>query len=380
MKYNVTYSTLAPVHVGNGEELQRGFEFSEYENGDQNYLGIWDIKKLREAMQADQFNRVLRILAAGDPPERYISEVIPRNKWASLFGRKMQLVDPVVNTLKPHIHDGFGKVYLPGSAIKGAILTAILAKEAQKIPASLLNGLNRKDLEKTLWKKSLGEDFSYLINRFIKVGDVNFSAYQSQAWLGGVLNLNQENLFTWKQGTDQLAECIPYNIEAQGRIVFDQTALKVATQFPNKKGRKHQVFHKEFVQDLGALIQVLNESLSYWLKAEQDFIRNYNGISEEVEDALRQYNGDLSDLQESLESLSSQQAIIRVGAGSGYKGLSGSVLDRLKDSGGITAAAKKQMMESLRKARYRNTPFPKTRKLFKDGVAWGFIKLTFNES
>lgn len=380
MNYKVSYQCLSPIHVGTGDDLQLGIEFAKHSEGEKDYLGIWDLRKLHQAMQDAQFDRMIRILASGESPENYLKEVIPKKNWGTLFSRKMQLVDSLRSTLKPHVHTGMGKVYIPGSAIKGAIMTGIIAKEAEKIPKTLLVGLNRRDLEQVVWKQTVSDNMSYSPGRFLKVGDVDFSAYQTQAWLGSVLNLNYEKLYEWKKGTDQMIECIAYGAEATGRIAFDLNALEITEKHPDKKNHQHKVKLSTYLKDLSKLTQLLNQGQLYWLERELQFIKNYNGQNESEEDALLQYGNDLQGIKNEIENLKSNKAIIRVGAGSGYKSLSGNLLERLEKAGGITSSAHQQMVEGLRGAKYRNTPFPKTRKVFKDGVAWGFLKLTFHES
>ncbi len=380
MNYKVSYQSLTPIHVGTGEDLHLGIEFTKHSQGENDFLGIWDIKKLQGAMQDSQFDRMIRILASGESPEDYLKEIIPRKEWGALFSRKMQLVDSLKPTLKPHIHTGLGKVYLPGSALKGAIMTGIMAKEAEKIPQTLLVGLKRRELEQVIWRQTVGDNMSYSPGRFLKVGDVDFSGYQTQAWLGSVLNLNHEKLYEWKKGTDQMIECIPYLATAEGKVAFDLIALETAEKYPDKRNNRHKVKLSTYLNDLAKFTQVLNQGQLYWLEKELKFINNYNGQNKSEEDALFQYGNDLKEIIKGISELGKNQAIIRVGAGSGYKSLSGNLLERLEQAGAISTSAHSQMIEGLRGAKYRNMPFPKTRKVFKDGVAWGFLKMTFHES
>lgn len=118
-QYNLTITTLTPVHIGSGEELRLGFDFFT----DHRYTYRLNLDHLIEAkadqMQPDQRGRY-------PLPSELLQE---HEKKSHAFIRYRLIGTPKSQKrdarLKEAIKDVYDRPYLPGSSLKGAIRTAI---------------------------------------------------------------------------------------------------------------------------------------------------------------------------------------------------------------------------------------------------------------
>lgn len=179
----VTITTLTPVHVGNGvtiekcilsqQEVKVGFDLSKFE-----YLNL--VKRFGLNIFENRY---------------YIKRSIPLDDallktLGSTFSKNFSIYE--------HIHTGFGKPYIPGSSLKGAIKTAIL---------TLLFNLHGRNNDKRL---SLIEKEDFDFYRFLRVSDAIFEktkVYEVQIF--NIYNGNRRKL---------LVECIPPKEVTTGTI------------------------------------------------------------------------------------------------------------------------------------------------------------------
>lgn len=119
------------------------------------------------------------------------------------------------DTLKEYIHDGLGRPYIPGSSIKGAIRTAVLAsccKERDDLEQYARNK-SGKVTAKIIEQKFFGKDANSDVFRFLHVGDAFFGKNYEAAVR--MVNINErEKAGFWDMTKSQLLEVLSPDDEA----------------------------------------------------------------------------------------------------------------------------------------------------------------------
>lgn len=160
--YQVKLRVLSPVHVGAGPDKswQRGFDFVE-KGSDVFVFNRNDLVKYIDDLGLT--NDYIRLLSDGNGMklDKFLKENVDLPKVAERVinyeGK------PIGNEIKPLIRDGLGKPYLPGSSLKGAMVSAIFHFLHKHVGPERYNRFINKDL--------LG-DFDQSIMRFLRPTDV----------------------------------------------------------------------------------------------------------------------------------------------------------------------------------------------------------------
>lgn len=168
------------VHVGDGMQLQYGFDYL----WDDDYVYIIDPKRLSrrtgaitsDGVDNEVMNRWLNSIMT-NRIEEFIEDEnltlssISRRKISNWYGKFAP-----TNIIGTQIHDANGRPYIPGSSIKGALRTAIVATLAKWNSSAISSIGTAKDFEMkftsgtTERKKSIRSDFF----RFVRTTDAFF--------------------------------------------------------------------------------------------------------------------------------------------------------------------------------------------------------------
>ena len=126
--YRVKIKTLAPVHIGSGQEIQKSEYVYDKESG---MLYVMDTYKLFEGLS--KFNLLDRfeefILKS---PESTMTDFVAGNgitaykDWAA-YSYYVGKAKKYANPIKGFVKDAYGMPYIPGSSLKGAIRNALLS-------------------------------------------------------------------------------------------------------------------------------------------------------------------------------------------------------------------------------------------------------------
>lgn len=141
--YMVTLETLAPVYVGSGEEISKiDYAYSEQTG----IVYVMDSYKLFSGLQEhhllEKFEKSLngKVSLTSFFKEANISNV-EYKKWAAYsYCVQNKAIRPKDMTINACVKDAYGKPYIPGSSLKGALRTAIAYGKIDK---------NRKAYQKT---------------------------------------------------------------------------------------------------------------------------------------------------------------------------------------------------------------------------------------
>ncbi|NBT20206.1 MAG: type III-A CRISPR-associated RAMP protein Csm5, partial [Proteobacteria bacterium] len=126
---------VTPLHIGNGEELIRNYDFVT--EGDE--LVVLDIEavygKLFDTLPQDQWQRLANL-----PLNRVLATSGARDLARYRMPIARGASDEGYETVRAFIKDGFGRPYLPGSSLKGAIRTAFAMAYANEFGGEWIDG------------------------------------------------------------------------------------------------------------------------------------------------------------------------------------------------------------------------------------------------
>lgn len=140
--YQVTVTTLSPLHVGSGQRLREGFDFIEHDG----YLWVADQSALLRAILEEATLEAGDLAKAAERITGMTLYELQDKGWLRTehFDPTRQLFHyqlPGSTTTKKkqgelheQIKNVFGEPYLPGSSLKGALRSALLRRLAERDP------------------------------------------------------------------------------------------------------------------------------------------------------------------------------------------------------------------------------------------------------
>ncbi len=377
----VKIKTLSPVHIGSGIDLQSDIEYLI--DGDR--LAIIDEKKVLKVIGEVNIDKWVTIINNRENLFDYLKLRKNDIKLSDIDKRQMEVYCSDLQnkkTLKEQLHNAQGNATIPGSSIKGAIRTAIISylveKETERVnniinkKRSFLNSKGRKwnlgsfqevesEILNQLLSNSFKPDANHNVFRFLQVTDAYFY-YETYASNMQVLNL-QRNGWNIKNGSDQLTELIGQDCKSEIRIKINQKLLE---ENINRKEIKTDI---SFLNSIEKLFEIINIHTKFLLKKEIDFWKNENNYPESVD----YYIENLKKLFEESDKCKKEEALLRIGSGSGWDNITGAWAKTNKDL--FSDDEWFQLSKLLNKGRDVDC-FPKSRKLDEDGYTLGFIKLS----
>ncbi len=345
----IKLQTLTPVHIGNGEILKENFDYIKTKDKNGIYITPINHNKLFKCLNEKGQNVILQytsMLQSGGGIKSFIDK-LPDNEKESCYNRYIWLDTEQKNLaqeLREQIYDGFGKPYIPGSSIKGAIRTVIISDLMQ----------NQRELN-LRYNAVLGN-----ITQYLQVSDVMFENGCTDAL--NMINLNiRENPYR-DESKRQLVEAITKGEESYLTIKITNTQeFQVASS----------------IKDLFCLInkhtqRILNNEIKFWNKDE--YIEKGGLI-------VKNYIDTCKELRNDITALDNNSCILRLGHANGWKFITG---DWVKTK----ATNNEEWHNIVNRSRpnnernYSQYPFPKTRRIniTDDKVnLLGFVKLTIEE-
>lgn len=378
----VKIHTLTPIHIGSGQFLRNKSEFVEYKDNNGLHISVVDPKKILDIIGIENLNDWVSQIERGEDVKSYIAK-LGRNATPDQYALRIlkSLAGQIGNndTLKECIHDGTGKPYIPGSSIKGAIRTAVLASLAQtetgldrlvvQMSRTGKTSVNAKKVESKLF----GQDPNSDIFRFVRIGDAYFDYGCELATR--MINLNirkSDNLID--KSKPQLVEAISNECVAFTQMKIDKDYYDWAKahwpQYNTKVAPLSAMPHQ--LQSLSSLFSMINahtanlikDDISYWEEVEgsgcygaSDYISNLNSI-----------------LSVAKKCEEGKECVLRLGHASGWRFITGAWTENLKNfyDDIVPASRPKDHL-------YSDYDFPKSRRLDENGEIFGFIKLSLDD-
>lgn len=363
----IKIETLSKIHIGNGTFLQKGNDFIVEDD----VIYVLSVEKLGkiigsrpEAVQ--QWAEAIFHGAAESFVKSHIKE-LPRSAYAKRQVECLTEFSGRQCTLKECMHDGMGRPYIPGSSIKGAIRTALMATLARKRIAGrlrqekdrrkwkgIVSGMEREVLHFDALTKSGKKDTgpSTDLFRFLQTGDAFFDRGVEVALTQINLNMagRQSLLDTRKQ---QAVEAIREGASSQFRMNVDDL-------FYQKSG-------VDGLQDLFTLINkhiynLLCDEMEFWCKGEG---ARYTGQDD--------YIDQLEVILDLIDECQPNECVLRLGQANGWRFITGAWLEEADKS-----FFNKEIVPLCRpkNSLYQGYPFPKSRRIAGNSNVFGFVKMT----
>lgn len=133
-EYHVELTTLGPVHVGNGKQINK----KEYIDADKGKVGICDINKLYQFLKskhiAGEFEKYVLYNYRDDLTKWLRNNGIEYSDVAQCMRYVLECGDAIIDRetklqVMECIKDSYGNPYIPGSTLKGMFRTIILASD-----------------------------------------------------------------------------------------------------------------------------------------------------------------------------------------------------------------------------------------------------------
>jgi len=367
---NITIETITPVHVGSGKELMPDTEYLTFEEGDNRFLVVIDHRKVLDIVGAENIQVWVNIVDRNESLKDYLQKRRPgltMEQVASRIVTDFSNESTKNRTLKEQLHTASNLPQIPGSSIKGAIRSALLAYYVNKKPELINNESALKDRNNRFSAKFMeGNIFGKTPNddtmRFLRVGDASFNVNTISVDMR-LLNERYEG-WVFKKGNRQLVECIPGSQKTNTRMKLDISTFKI------KRPQNQTGF-----LDWKTLMRIVNNHTISLLKQEVDFWEPDEQVPEQF---TRYMEDNIKELLSIAEACDENEAILRLGGNSGWDFITG---------GWIKKAWKEEIIDDrtyeaiTREARHGRTyaftsDFPKTRKMDMEGDILGFIKIS----
>jgi CRISPR type III-A-associated RAMP protein Csm5 len=382
----IKIETLTPVHIGSGNLLYNNSDFIDLSINKEPYIAVLSADKIWKLMGekgVDFIDLWLQTIEKKGNIREFIAKFAPDAKSKDYAKRRMPLFVVKAlkedDTLKECIHNGMGLPYIPGSSIKGAIRTAVLASLANnvqdaddKIIVKQRNRdgdfVHRKDKygnilveAKKVEQQLFGKDPNSDVFRFIQVGDAYFE--KETEIVTRMINLNI------RQSDDLMDSSKPQLVEAIGQESESEFQIKVATEYYDFVRPKYSELEQLPIRNINDLFSLINANTRKLVEEEIEEWRNIEKSGAE------NYVGEMDNVLKSIDSCKNgKSCILRIGHASGWRFITGAWAESLNNFKDIVVPASRP-----KNFNYNQYVFPKSRRLDEESYVFGFVKLTLNE-
>lgn len=373
----VKIKTLTAVHIGSGNLLQKNMDYVVYKDEDEDsFIGIIDPKMILSLIGEEHLNDWLLAIERKDDTRQLVSRY---NKKATVYDYISRSITDFtegknLGTLKECLHNGMGLPYIPGSSIKGAIRTAILATITQEKETALEHlmsdkkgKLSAKGVESALFGSTANDD----IFRFLQVGDAYFEEGCEVAYRMVNLNVRKKDSLM-DDSKPQAVEAISDDFESE----FNMKISKEHYEYASTHGGNLKELPAG-MDSLPSLFKLVNghtrklvkEEIAYWQEIEEE--------KEGAEDYISSMRQILKEINQCAEG---KECVLRIGHASGWRFITGAwsemfMTEDWKDD-------PKNMFHKIvwasrpKASQYQEYDFPKSRRIDYEGLLLGFVKLS----
>lgn len=388
----IKIETLTAVHIGSGETLQYGTDFVTGKQNKEYVISIVDPRKVMELIGEDNVYQWVAAIERKEATSKVVKQFAPNAKIEDYSKRiiiKGRSAVRPSDSLKEQIHDGRGVPYIPGSSIKGAIRTAIVATLADDVdqkekkidktkrdfkgnPIPDKRGkiqlkANAQKIEAELFgfnPKTENVDPNKDIFRFLQLGDAYFGGIKEIAVR--MVNVNErEQQGFWDESKPQLIEAISPKDETEFQLKLNSVGYGFSRNKVNQLPQCMSSLPKLFKTINAHTQNLLQDEIRYWEK------RKKNDNSNKVSAYLEKINNMLSEVNKCAEE---KECVLRIGHGSGWRFITGAWAEHLDNFTSLVAPTSRPKNNI-----YKQYDFPKTRRVDDQCELLGFVKLTLLE-
>ncbi len=293
--YDLTLTTLSPLHIGDGGELAQGFDFL-VRQGHTYRLNVDAILAARGAqMRPDRFGNYPLPAQLLQPADLENSAFF---RYSMLGFPRSGKADARVKSCIKDVHDC---PYIPGSSLKGALRTALAWNGWEEVNPRLDRGAigrSRSWAGQPLEKKLFGPNPNHDLLRALQVSDLIGS--RKPAYHLAVVNA--QVLTQHSAGSPVELEAIAGDTRFKGSLRIDETLFTPAAErelgFGNRRRWLDELFPRVQKHSQARIHQLLS-----WFE-QSDGYSNVAGFYRQLDQA----------------SLSPNQALVQLGWGSGWDG------------------------------------------------------------
>ena len=366
----IKIETLSAVHIGSGDTLQYGADFVKGKYQGNDMLAVVDLRKIAALIGEHNIPFWVSAIEKGDSTAAIVKSFAPEASIADYAKRLvLQWADiRSSDTLKEQIHDGRGVPYIPGSSIKGAIRTAVLASLAKDLPG-LENKLKNRFgkvtaelVESELFGGSPNKD----VFRFLQVGDAYFGKNYEVAIR--MVNINErERLGFWDESKSQLIEAICPEDTAEFQMKINLTGYNLS----KSEGQISKI--PACMHSASALFETINAHTLHLLSTEKEYWeeREANDDTDSVADYLDRISNMINAANQCKKG---KECVLRIGHGSGWRFITGAWTEDLDNFASLIVPASRPA-----NFKYTEYDFPKTRCVDDQCELLGFVKLSMLE-
>lgn len=364
--------TLTSVHIGSGEMLQYGTDYIETRIDNENYISVIDPSKVMSAIGEANIYKWTAAIERHESTKAIVKQFAPNVKDEDYSKRLIEAWSKPhsSDTLKEQIHDGRGIPYIPGSSIKGAIRTAVLASITENA-TDLEDKIDKhrtdrkgqpladaKKVEASLFGSNPNED----IFRFLHVGDAFFGDYYNCAIR--MVNINErERGDFWDTSKGQLIEVIGPEVESSFELRIKKINYELAKRMVTTMPECLQSIPSLFKTINTHTIALLESEIEYWKEREN------SDSSDKVNLYIKRIASILKAAKQCSEG---KQCVLRIGHGSGWRFITGAWTECLNNFYDLVVPASRPNNDKL----YKKYDFPKTRRVNEDCELLGFVKMS----
>ena len=317
--YDLTLEVLSPLHIGAGSEKSwfKGMDFFTYK-GEVYVIDRNELYQQLYNMPGRGTNNALDyytdMISKGDMKK--IEDYILRDLKIDLEAISEDIFPckTAPTEIRPLIRNGYGKAYIPGSSIKGAIRSALFAH--------LYRDLGIKIYNKDTAKELLG-DFEDAIIRYIRPYDADLLDL-SRTELSSVQLFNLYSRGSkWesehKKGFSLMLENFCLEAQATFRLsIADAFIDKIEQRSPKNLPKHIRKIIKKGDNPIDNLFRIINEHTKEHIQRELAFFEKYNQAPD-TEGVIELLEG----FKKQAEKPAQNTCILRMGYGLGYHGITG---------------------------------------------------------
>lgn len=384
MKNNIRITNLTQVHIGSGETLQKDTDFIVRRNGKDSDIYIIDPDRVGKIIGTDQrvIDQWIASIEKGDTNsffdlflKRAKPEDYSKRRIANYAGDRRGM------TLKEFIHDGAGRPYIPGSSLKGAIRTAMIAFLASRMPEAekeeIVGCLTKKNgryqdefgEHKSAEDVMLGDTPNESLMRFIRVGDAYYDKGIELAVTQVSLNQRTSCNELFDRKGAQPVEVIGTEETSSFSLAIDKKKFEkvFAQRDKGNKELKGMRFLPAELSTIEGLFKVINDHTKQLVESEISYwkgLTQYYGADNYIEE--------MEKVLDDVNACKDGECVMRVGQATGWRFITGAWTECLKNfKDKVVPIARPHNRE-----KYKDYDFPKTRRMDDESYLFGFVKLS----
>lgn len=368
---NLSLTTLTPVHVGTGRDLQGSTEYLCF--NDTKEAAVLDDEKVLNIIGEEQLSQWIACIDRGEPLMPLLRQRQPKLTSLDVSKRLLPMKTGRINerkALREQLHSANGSALLPGSSLKGSLRTAIWASAIRNQPNLVAENMNlgvssfdrRTGKEKfrfedgPLAKKLFGKDPNHDIFRLLQVGDVHL--HGTACYLTEVVNLN--NRGEWMADAD-----IAVQIEAIPTGSIAQFQLRYLAELASAAQRDRIFNAQAQMLEPTKIFKLVNNHTRLLIESEIKYWRGEGGLPA----SIGSYVEDMEEILAVINACTESQCVLRLGWGTGYRNMTGDWQILMRDDDYY------DLVGQVRTTHPDDMTFPKTTRFIAGGTPLGFVKL-----